>query len=512
MRPDWDAIVVGASFGGLAAAMGLAGAGRVLLIDRDPVGEGQTSACGTLLRVLERLGALEAVEQVHEELVLHLPDGGTRRFRPRYPFATFDYATLCRLLFARTDATFLRASVLGLEGGKVRTTEGVFGAPVLIDASGWRAVLGSSRHPGLVPVEARSLGVELQLPVRDEGLHFWVLPPEIGCGVIWLFPAGERSRTGIACYRGRGRLKPRLEAFLGDCLPAGMHGGFFPSRLRQPVAGEVFLVGDAAGQCLPLTGEGIRPALVFGQAAGRLAREVVEGRVALADALVAYRRLVVARRPHYRLLELLQRGILRAPRRLLPGFVGLFADGPASGPAQRAYWWLADPDTLRPGQLRRPRGGSSGEEEPMKRYDVYTRFARRHLATGVERAVYLTLVSQLAESWSAAEIAEREGLDPAKAARVLEEFRSAGIVDALDGPRGRRYRWCSDMDYLFRGSADALGGVDPVCGMPVAEESPYVAHDAYRRLRRFCSSLCLAVFRAFPSRFSEPPSDVRAAG
>ena len=35
----------------------------------------------------------------------------------------------------------------------------------------------------------------------------------------------------------------------------------------------------------------------------------------------------------------------------------------------------------------------------MKRHDVYSRFARRHLGTRVERAVYLTLVDQEAESW-----------------------------------------------------------------------------------------------------------------
>jgi len=92
---------------------------------------------------------------------------------------------------------------------------------------------------------------------------------------------------------------------------------------------------------------------VFGQAAGRLAREVVEGRLALEEALAAYRRLVVARRPHYVLLGLLQRGILRAPRRFLPAFVWLLADGPLSWPAQSVYWWIADPDTLRPGEVRR---------------------------------------------------------------------------------------------------------------------------------------------------------------
>ena len=282
MESEWDAIVVGASFGGLAAAMELAGAGRVLLIDRQPIGEGETSACGTLLRVLERLDALDALEQSHEEIVLHLAGDKIYRFRPAYPFATFDYRTLCEILRARTDAAFLQASVTGLADGAVTTSAGSFRAPIVIDASGWRAALGSARARDLGTASARSLGVELRLPVRDEGLHLWVLPPQIGCGVTWLFPAGEESRVGIACYRGKGGLKDGLEAFLDECLAAGeLHGGFFPSRLRDPIAGSVFLVGDAAGQCLPLTGEGIRPALVFGQAAGRLARRVLDGRSAL---------------------------------------------------------------------------------------------------------------------------------------------------------------------------------------------------------------------------------------
>ena len=115
------------------------------------------------------------------------------------------------------------------------------------------------------------------------------------------------------------------------------------------MAGEIFLVGgDAAGQCLRLTGEGIRPALVFGQAAGRLGREVLEGSLTLDRALSRYLRLVLARRPHYRALGQLQRGLLRSPRRALPAFSRLFGGGPLSGPAQRAYRWIADPDILRP--------------------------------------------------------------------------------------------------------------------------------------------------------------------
>jgi 2-polyprenyl-6-methoxyphenol hydroxylase-like FAD-dependent oxidoreductase len=63
---SWDVIVVGASFAGLAAALELVGTRRVLVIDRDPVGEGQTSACATPLVLLERLDLLDSVEQVHD--------------------------------------------------------------------------------------------------------------------------------------------------------------------------------------------------------------------------------------------------------------------------------------------------------------------------------------------------------------------------------------------------------------------------------------------------------------
>ena len=347
----FDAIIVGASFGGLAAAMELAGAGRILLVDRKPVGEGETSACGTLLRVLERLQALEALEQVHDEIALHFNNGAEYRFRPRYPFATFDYRTLCNLLLSRTDATFVQASVTGMQGDVVTTTAGEFSASIVMDASGWRAIVGASKTPGLVQAD-RSLGIEMRVPRRDEALHFWVLPPEMGCGAAWLFPAGSHSRVGIACYHGKGGLKPRLEAILSSASSADLHGGFFPSRLRDPVADRVFLVGDAAGQCIPLTGEGIRPALVYGQVAGRLVRRVIEGGPSLEEALGSYRATVRAQRRYYWFLHSLQRAALRASPRGLRLFARTFGGGVLSRAAHSKYWEMADPELLSPGRPR----------------------------------------------------------------------------------------------------------------------------------------------------------------
>ena len=156
-----------------------------------------------------------------------------------------------------------------------------------------------------------------------------------------------------------------------------------------------------------------------------------------------------------------------------------------------------------------PDGGERKRGQPQdrsqRRYDIYARFARRHLRTRAERAVYLTLVAQEAESWSAAEIAGRQRLDARDIERILQAYEVAGIVEAAGATGDRRYRWRSDMNYLLGGVSDSPGRTDPVCGMPVAEERPCRTNDLFGRPRRFCSSLCLAAFRAFQGAFSGPP-------
>jgi digeranylgeranylglycerophospholipid reductase len=345
-RESWDAIVVGASFGGLAAALALAGAGRVLMIDRSPIGTGQTSACATPLPVLERLDALEAVEQVHAHCAIHLPGAPAQGhpFPMRYPWATFDYAVFCRILFGRTGATFRQATVRGLTAGtRVVTTCGELEAPVIVDASGWRAVLAVPSRPP----RRQSLGIELRLPGTGEGLHFWVQPEAIRHGYAWDFPAGGHRRVGIITYRESRRLRSRLDRFLGWPVPAAMlHGGALPARLRAPTAGSVFAVGDAAGQCLPLTGEGIRPALAYGWAAGSLARRVLAGDLPLAGALRDYRRVVLASGAGYTALAALQAGLGYVPRRAVAPLLWLFDNSPARWLGEQAYWATAPLELL----------------------------------------------------------------------------------------------------------------------------------------------------------------------
>ncbi len=89
---SYDAIVVGASFGGLAVARQLRG--HVLLIDRNEVGAVQTSACGTPLWVPQALGVASSVLQVHDRLNVRTPRRTISYDLSAVPFCTFDYKAL----------------------------------------------------------------------------------------------------------------------------------------------------------------------------------------------------------------------------------------------------------------------------------------------------------------------------------------------------------------------------------------------------------------------------------
>ncbi len=321
---EYDVIVAGASFAGLAVAAQLRGK-RVLVLDRQPIGEGQTSACGTLVSTLQALGLEASIIQVHDRLVVHTP-GHTFTYPMPEPFCTFDYPKLCQLLWEQTDAEFVQLPATGLDGGRVLTPHGDYAGRVIVDASGWRAALGASLRPDLVRRNRLNFGLETTQAYQEEGLHFWYDPRGLlPMGITWCFPIERFSRIGVGSYRGETRLLPTLDRFaraLG-VERNGLHGGYFPYALRDPIVGDLFLVGDAAGQCLALTGEGIRPALFFGTHLGRLLRRALDGQISLDEARQSYRRLVLARKRGYDLLTWCQHILPHMPLPVVRGLLAL---------------------------------------------------------------------------------------------------------------------------------------------------------------------------------------------
>ncbi|MGI8845538.1 MAG: NAD(P)/FAD-dependent oxidoreductase [Thermoleophilaceae bacterium] len=317
-RRDADVLICGASFAGLAVARELAGSGAdVLVVDRYEVGERQTSACAAPTPWLEAMGVQGSIRQKIPHMSFHTPHG-TARYRLQWSWSAFDYRELCGLLFAQCDARFEIAKVEGRDAsGAVLTDRGELRAPLVVDALGWRRVLSSA---GYQPPEAPlSRGLEVHPDGGGTDLDIWIDRSLVRRGYCWSVPADGEQRVGSGSYDPRQHVKEPTVA-MADRLGVDAvryQGNWFPHRLRESTEDGVFFVGDSAGHCFPLSGEGIRTAFYFGVACGRELREVVAGDAAHEEALARYRAFSSGHAPAFSRALALQRLIPALPPRLL---------------------------------------------------------------------------------------------------------------------------------------------------------------------------------------------------
>jgi flavin-dependent dehydrogenase len=317
---DCDVLICGASFAGLAAARELRQSGaEVIVVDRYEIGERQTSACGIPTGWLEELELQGAVQQTFGELVIHTP-----HTRVNYPlpwtFSTFDYRTLCGLLADQGSFTFETAKVDGRTGKTVHTDRGDIRAAHVVDALGWRRVLGTGEN--IQPPDALlSRGLEVHPHGSGREMEIWIDRCYVPAGYGWSFPAGEELRIGVGSFDPLFHVREpteRLATALGS-ERVRYQGNWIPHALRPAIEDGVYFVGDSAGHCLPLTAEGIRTALYFGLAAGRELRATLAGRKSAVQALQTYGAFSAAHATPFGLMLRVQRLIPRVAPRLLAG-------------------------------------------------------------------------------------------------------------------------------------------------------------------------------------------------
>ncbi len=315
---DCDVLICGASFAGLAVARELAESGaEVLVLDRYEIGERQTSACGIPTDWLYALDLQESLQQTFGQLVIHTPHI-TARFDLPWTFSTFDYRTLCDALAAQGDFEFETAKVDGRSGKTVHTDRGDIRAPLIVDALGWRRVLGADQ-PIQPPEAFLSRGLEVHPLGGGEELEVWIDRSYVPAGYGWSFPAGDEVRVGVGSFDPRFHVKEPTVRLASDLTrePIRYQGNWIPHRIRPASEDGVLFVGDSAGHCLPLTAEGIRTALYFGLACGRELREVVTGRRTAEEAATRYARFSSAHGWKFEALLRVQRLIPRVAPRLL---------------------------------------------------------------------------------------------------------------------------------------------------------------------------------------------------
>jgi flavin-dependent dehydrogenase len=355
LERDCDVLICGASFAGLAVARELAGSGaEVLLIDRYEIGERQTSACGIPTGWLEALDLRGSLQQTFSELVIHTPHT-TARYRLPWTFSTFDYRTLCELLADQGAFTFETAKVdrksagadslassAGAEGKSagadsvaspagaefggrrsgriVHTDRGDIRAGLIVDALGWRRVLGAGEN--VQPPDALlSRGLEVHPHGSGDEMEIWIDRSYVPAGYGWSFPAGGELRIGVGSFDPRFHVRQPTVRLAADLSADTVRyqGNWIPHALRNATEDGVFFAGDSAGHCLPLTAEGIRTALYFGLALGRELSGVIGGQQSVSDALGTYSRFSASHARAFAWMLRCQRLVPRVAPRLLSG-------------------------------------------------------------------------------------------------------------------------------------------------------------------------------------------------
>jgi flavin-dependent dehydrogenase len=278
----YDAVIVGASVAGSASAIELARRGlRVALLDRARFPRPKACGEGLLPHGVEALAAL-GVE------VPGVPVRGLRFVAPDGSAAEADFPRGHGLVVRRDrfDALLFRAAAA------TPGVEAFEGTPY--DPARWRArwIVGADglhsifhRHAELraAPAAPRRVG----LATHARGLEVDRERVEVlfhAGGEVYLAPSAG-GEAMVACLARAGALpraatnEERVASILGsvEALRGRIRGLAFTTpvlaagplglRVRAPAAGDVVLVGDAAGAPDPVTGEGMSLALLSARAA-----------------------------------------------------------------------------------------------------------------------------------------------------------------------------------------------------------------------------------------------------
>ncbi len=170
----------------------------------------------------------------------------------------------------------------------VQTPEGKYKARIVVGADGpistvaKLAGIDTSMGPRDMDVafEYFMTGVELDM----DKIYLWFGRKFAPGGYVWVFPKGDgRANVGIGIqtWLAKKDAQTYLHEFLDNYLPNARvvekTGGLVPvTPVKSAVADRVMLVGDAAHQADPLTGGGIKNAVVAGKIAAEVAAEAIE--------------------------------------------------------------------------------------------------------------------------------------------------------------------------------------------------------------------------------------------
>jgi len=289
---EYDLVIVGASFAGLACARTAAMRGlRVAVLERkDDPGEGVRTTGILVKEAIEETDIPVGLTRMIREVRVHAPGGRSVDLSsPGYFFLATDTPALLRWM-AR-EATRAGAKVLtgrsfrsALDTGSfVEIADHGIKARLLVGADGAGSQV--ARQFALGRNRSFLCGIELEFapePALDERFLHCFLTSSLAPGYIgWAVPGVGIMQVGLAASGG---VRPDINGFfemlrrrLGLRLeePLARRSGLIPAgaTLKRTHAGRVMLIGDAAGHVSPLTGGGIVQTLRLGRRCAQLAAD-----------------------------------------------------------------------------------------------------------------------------------------------------------------------------------------------------------------------------------------------
>ena len=305
---NYDVVIVGGGPAGLSSAWSAAKKGlSVAVIERDEaIGQNVRTSGVTWIKEAKSFGIPSEYYNEISNYAFYSPNNYVLKksetaqaavldVRKTYQFLAYQAASVGADIFLRTSVTDVIKNEKGKLSGVKATSlkeDLTFNSKLVIDASGFYSIVG--RSLGIVPPWKRfGAGAEYEAYVDKIDSDTWYLM--VGsqyspAGYAWVFPLGKNKvRIGVGVGKPNSQAdaskllnellekRPKPLSDLGRIIPVEFHYGLIPNEgLRQSTIDDnLIMVGDSAGQANPLVLEGIRYAIEFGRAAGRIGGEAI---------------------------------------------------------------------------------------------------------------------------------------------------------------------------------------------------------------------------------------------